>query len=104
MKYLLIPLMMLSVLMTGCVTATETKVARVDRPVLVKIDPRLLEECPIPAPPDRDTYLASDISKRETMLTDNTIVLMKELDSCNKKIIGIKNTQQKMEAELSKPK
>lgn len=96
-------LILTALMLTACGTMHEPQVVYKTVLVPIQIDERLLETNPIPTPVSIEDYMKLDSSsKRETAMTDYSVLLMTELKQCNNKIRGIKKSQKETIEKIKK--
>ena len=64
---LIAALFMISIL-AGCVT-TDVRLVQSQKYVVVEIDPKYLQDCPVEPPPSKKAYLEAGHDEREDMMT-----------------------------------
>jgi hypothetical protein len=80
MKFILV--LLLTLVTTGCSWDKQLVIKN----VLVTPDDSMLVECSVTPPPNRETYISSDMKGRESLLVKYSSSLMKDCFSCNEKI------------------
>lgn len=85
-------------LITGCSTVSQKQEPTIIYNTKIKpvpIPSYLLENCPIPLPPNKDTYAKLKPEEKEEVLTNYTIELHKNITKCNNTIDSTRNWNQK---------
>jgi hypothetical protein len=82
--------------LAGCASApAKPQIITQVKTVVIATPQPLLKPCPISAPPDQSTYMQSDMSGRENLLTNYIVSLLSDLKICNQQIESISKFQQK---------
>jgi hypothetical protein len=85
-------------LITGCSTTSQKQEPLVIYNTKLKpipIPAYLLENCPIPLPPNKDTYVKLTPEQKEEYLANYTIELHKNITKCNNTIDSTRDWNQK---------
>lgn len=100
---IVLAIMMLGV--SGCSTILPKPVIVTKQELVpLSIPEYMTRPCDVPAPPNKDKYLAASFSDRETMLTDYTVDILSKLSECNAKLEGIRQYTDKQEQILKQHK
>jgi len=95
--------LVIALFMISCsVTKPEPVVIVNTKYKLVEIPDRLLTKCSVSVPPPKDLYINSDYIEKEELLTNYILRLLTDLDTCNIKLLSIKNLQTKQKNIYSK--
>lgn len=92
-----------SFLMAACVSSPQKEVVTQYQDRIVDIPSSLLQPCPTTQPPDKAVYLQSTASKREELITNYSINLIKDVKNCNDQLKSISDLQVKERNIITPP-
>ena len=91
----LFTLVIFSFVLTACTSNPAIQTVTVYKDKMVDIPESMLRKCPTTQPPEKKAYIESDPSKREQLMTNYSIELIKNIKDCNDQLTGIAELQAK---------